>query len=91
MPDPVEAFVYMELVGVTEILAQVDESVTALRAVLAGSGMLTAKSQKDATDLLTGQVPTQWTAKWEGPENPNDWIRVVNKKAQALLGWLQRV
>ena len=53
--------------------------------------MLTAKSQKDATDLLTGNVPTTWQTKWEGPENPTMWIRLVTKKAVALLSWTQRM
>lgn len=50
--------------------------------------MLTDKIQREATQLLTGIVPSSWEQKWEGPENPNEWIRVVNKKAHALLGWL---
>jgi dynein heavy chain 2 len=53
--------------------------------------MLSASSQKDATELLKGRVPAGWTSKWEGPENPTEWVRVVCKKATALLGWLQRV
>lgn len=40
---------------------------------------------------MKGQVPPSWETQWEGPENPSDWIRVVNKKANALLGWLQRI
>jgi len=53
--------------------------------------MLTPKSQKEATELLKGGVPGTWESQWEGPENPNSWMRVVNKKAMALLHWLQRV
>lgn len=91
LPDPIEAFVYMEIAAVKEILNLVDESVAALKSVLQGSGMLTAKSQRDATDLLTGAVPSQWCTKWEGPANPTQWIRVLNKKATALLGWVSRL
>ena len=90
-PDPVEAFVYMELHAVTEILTLVDESITALKGILTGQGMLTAKSQKDATELLTGVVPSQWSAKWEGPLAPTQWIRELNKKANSLLGWVKRM
>merc|ERR1740117_722407 len=53
--------------------------------------MLSAKSQKEATELLTGTVPAVWESSWEGPETPNEWISGVNKKAKALLGWMQRV
>ena len=40
---------------------------------------------------MKGMVPPNWETNWEGPENPSDWIRLVNKKAIALLGWLQRI
>jgi dynein heavy chain 2 len=50
--------------------------------------MLSAKSQKEATDLLKGTVPSSWESRWEGPENPQEWIRIVNKKAVALIRWV---
>jgi len=90
-PDPVEAFVYMELVFVREVLRLAHASIGTIARILQGQEMLTAKSQKDATDLLTGNVPASWAAKWEGPENPTQWARAVCKKASALLGWVQRV
>lgn len=82
---------YMELQSVTDILALVDESLAALKAVLSGQGMLTAKTQRDATELLTGAVPSLWAAKWEGPMTPTSWIREINKKAVALLGWVKKM
>lgn len=81
----------MELVTVAGILRVAGESLATIGKILAGTEMLTAKSQKDATDLLTGSVPAGWTSKWEGPEDPTQWIRVVCKKATALLNWMQRV
>lgn len=81
----------MEVHAVTEILSLVDERVAALKGILSGQGMLTAKSQRDATELLTGAVPSQWSAKWEGPTAPTQWIRALNKKAAALLGWVKRL
>ena len=87
-PDPVESFVYMEIETVLEILTIVNESITTLQKILQGTEMLSAKSQKEATDLLKGQVPSSWETRWEGPENPQEWIRIVNKKASALLRWM---
>lgn len=87
--DPVEAFVYMEIETVIEILQIVDESITTLQKILAGTEMLSAQSQKEATDLLKGMVPPSWETRWEGPENPQQWIRIVNKKAIALIRWMQ--
>jgi dynein heavy chain 2 len=53
--------------------------------------MLTAQNQKEATELLSGRIPPDWTSRWEGPDDPNEWLRVINKKATALIGWVQRV
>lgn len=89
--DPVEGFVFMEIATVKEILAYVHQSITTIGRILQGAEMLSDKSQKEATYLMKGQVPPSWETNWEGPENPSDWIRVVNKKAMALLGWLQKI
>lgn len=43
--------------------------------------MLTSSTEKEAKDLLKGSVPLSWITQWEGPSNPNQWIRIVNKKA----------
>ena len=80
----------MEVQTVKEILAFVNESITTITKVLEGTEMLTAKTQKEATELLKGAVPTTWESKWEGPMNPSEWILFLNKKALALLRWLQK-
>lgn len=55
--DPVEAFVYMEIAVAKDALAIVHESITTITKILQGTEMLTAKSQKEATELLKGGVP----------------------------------
>jgi Dynein heavy chain. len=90
-PDPVEAFVYMEIAGISSTLRMVDDSLSSLAEILKGTGMLTAKNQKEATELLSGRVPPDWVSQWEGPDDPSLWLRLVNKKATALIGWVQRV
>lgn len=81
----------MEIITVKEILSYVHTSIGTIGRILQGTEMLTDKSQKEATFLMKGQVPPSWETQWEGPEDPSDWIRIVNKKAMALLGWLQRI
>ena len=53
--------------------------------------MLTPKIQTEATMLLKNSVPTSWEKMWEGPENPQSWIRVLCKKGTQLVQWVQRV
>jgi dynein heavy chain 2 len=53
--------------------------------------MLTPVTEKVALELLKGEVPLAWSAIWEGPSNPNSWLRLVTKKAFQLRSWSQRV
>jgi len=58
--DPVEAFVYMEITTVKEILSVVNDSIVTITKILQGTEMLTPKSQKEATELLQSSVPATW-------------------------------
>jgi hypothetical protein len=58
--DPVDAFVFMELQTTRDMLIVVNESITTIIKVLQGTEMLTPKSEKEATELLKGTVPTSW-------------------------------
>lgn len=58
--------------------------------VLQGTEMLTPKTQKEAMELLKGLVPAAWQKAWEGPENPTNWIRLINKKSQGLISWVKK-
>jgi hypothetical protein len=71
----------MELQGVIDILHKVNDSISSITRVLQGTEMLTSSTEKEAKDLLKSAVPLSWIAQWEGPSNPSQWIRVVNKKA----------
>ena len=89
--DPIEAFVYMEMLCVTDILTKVGETIASITRVLQGTEMLTPDTEKVATELLKGEVPLTWVAIWEGPANPTAWVRLVNKKAQSLKIWVTKV
>jgi len=41
--------------------------------------------------LLKNAVPEAWEKLWEGPDNPTSWIRVLCKKGNQLVQWVQRV
>jgi len=58
--DPVDAFVFMELLNTKDTLAIVNESISNITKVLQGSEMLTPKIEKEATELLKGGVPLAW-------------------------------
>ena len=88
--DPVEAFVYMEAQNMLVTLQKINESLSSIARVIKGAGMLTSKIEKEATDLLKREVPEYWCSFWEGPENPQDWLILFERKASALLSWIER-
>lgn len=81
----------MEMLAVIEILHKINDMISSIARVLQGVEMLTPMTEKVALDLLKGEVPLVWSQIWEGPSNPNQWLRLVNKKAIALRSWLARV
>ncbi len=90
-PDPVDQFVYMEIIAVKDLLTRVNDHITSISKVLQGQAMLTPAIQSIATELLKGSLPVIWEKLWDGPQNPSSWIRLVNKKGVSLCNWVQRV
>ena len=79
------------MVSVKKILGFVNSSIQSIIKVLQGTEMLTPKIEVEATQLLKNEVPGSWEKHWEGPETPIAWIRVLCKKGEKLVGWVQRV
>ena len=88
--DPVNQFVFREMVSVKKILGYVNQSIQSIVKVLQGTEMLTPKIESEATALLKAEVPQSWEKQWEGPETPTAWLRVLCKKGVAMVGWVQR-
>jgi dynein heavy chain 2 len=40
-----------------------------------------------ASALLSGNVPSEWNKRWEGPEKPQAWMRELVRKRLSLLKW----
>lgn len=36
---------------------------------------------------MSGNVPTEWNKKWEGPEKPQSWLRELARKRIAVMKW----
>jgi dynein heavy chain 2 len=89
--DPVEAFTYMEAQSMLTTLQKINETLSSVARVIKGSGMLTSKIENEATALLKREVPETWCKFWDGPDNPQDWLVKFERKANALLHWVERV
>lgn len=89
--DPVDAFTYMEAHSMLVTLQRINETLSSIAKVIKGTGMLTSKIESEAMSLLKREVPESWCKFWEGPETPQDWLIKFEKKASALLGWVDRI
>ena len=88
--DPVEAFTYMEAANMLSTLQKINETLSSIARVIKGTGMLTSKIENEATALLKREVPEAWHSFWDGPDNPQDWLIKFERKASALLTWVDR-
>ena len=88
--DPIEAFVVMEDDAAWRTVRAVDADLALLKKVLYGSGLLTPAIQATASALLAAEVPPRWEAHWEGPENPNLWLKELLRRKTALVSWRAR-
>jgi dynein heavy chain 2 len=86
--DPIDDFVVLENELAGELISVVDGTLSSLKKVLFGSGLLTPVIQQSAVSLLAGVVPAEWTKRWDaGPEKPQAWLREVVRKRIALMKW----
>jgi len=86
--DPIESFIYTESHNCFQMLDKIDHSIDNISGVLAGTGLLNSAVQSEALCLLTGDIPPKWLTIWEGPANPNSWMKGFCKRAFALKSWV---
>lgn len=89
--SPVDSFVLLEGARAFELVTVVQSSLGAISSVVEGTGLLTPDIQADGMALLAGNVPSRWSRKWYGPEEPLQWLQEVVTRRQALLGWRDRM
>ncbi|TMW62553.1 hypothetical protein Poli38472_005171 [Pythium oligandrum] len=84
---PSDAFVALENDYAIDLIQQVHQGLQGLKKVIYGTGLLTPAIQTVASALLKGAVPREWSAKWEGSENSQTWLRSLALRKRALLDW----
>lgn len=89
--DPIESFIFTEANNCFTTLEKIEQSIENINGVLSGTGLLTSAIQNEALTLITGDVPVKWTKIWEGPSNPNSWMKGFCKRAFNLKAWVHAV
>ncbi|KAA0702385.1 Cytoplasmic dynein 2 heavy chain 1 [Triplophysa tibetana] len=88
--SPVLSFVQLEQFNAVRLVQNIHQSLASLSKVIRGTSLLTADVHKLATALLNQECPLSWQNKWEGPEDPMQYLRAVVSRALAIQGWVQR-
>lgn len=89
--SPVDNFVILEAGQAQELVVFIHDALEAIKRVVYGTAMLTPIIQSQGTALLMGDVPVAWTKRWEGTENPQEWLRGLVVRKLALVEWIKKV
>ncbi|XP_056138994.1 cytoplasmic dynein 2 heavy chain 1 [Lampris incognitus] len=87
--SPVMSFIILEQFNAIRLVQSIHLSLAALNKVIRGTHLLTAEVQKLATALLNQECPLTWQNKWEGPEEPMQYLRAVVTRAIAIQSWVE--
>ncbi|XP_030632529.1 cytoplasmic dynein 2 heavy chain 1 [Chanos chanos] len=88
--SPVLSFILLEQFIAIRLVQGIHQSLAALSKVIRGTSLLTSDVHKLATALLNQECPLSWQAKWEGPDDPMQYLRAVVARALAIQGWVER-
>lgn len=88
--SPVLSFIVLEQFNAIRLVQGIHQSLAALSKVIRGTSLLTADVHKLATALLNQECPLSWQNKWEGPEEPMQYLRAVVTRALAIQSWVER-
>uniref|UniRef100_A0A4W6FB67 Cytoplasmic dynein 2 heavy chain 1 n=1 Tax=Lates calcarifer TaxID=8187 RepID=A0A4W6FB67_LATCA len=88
--SPVLSFITLEQFNAIRLVQSIHQSLAALSKVIRGTQLLTPEVQKLATALLNQECPSTWQNKWEGPEEPMQYLRAVVTRALATQSWVER-
>ena len=86
-PSPVQLAILNEEAKANRLVNQIDTTLKELRQVLKGAMLLTPHLQSIAIQLMQDQVPSGWARIWEGPNEPQAWMRCVARRKLAVQEW----
>ncbi|XP_051782842.1 cytoplasmic dynein 2 heavy chain 1 isoform X2 [Erpetoichthys calabaricus] len=88
--SPVLSFIILEQFNAIRLVQSIHQSLAALSKVIRGTSLLTLEVQTLATALLNQECPMNWQNKWEGPEDPMQYLRAVVARAIAIQSWVEK-
>ncbi|XP_048651719.1 cytoplasmic dynein 2 heavy chain 1-like isoform X1 [Marmota marmota marmota] len=88
--SPILSFILLEQYNAIRLVQSVHQSLAALSKVIRGTTLLSSEVQKLASALLNQKCPLIWQNKWEGPEDPLQYLRGLVARALAIQNWVDK-
>uniref|UniRef100_A0A4W3JMF3 Cytoplasmic dynein 2 heavy chain 1 n=1 Tax=Callorhinchus milii TaxID=7868 RepID=A0A4W3JMF3_CALMI len=88
--SPIQSFIALEQYNAIRLVQSVHHSLAGLSKVIRGTSLLTSSVQKLAAALLNQECPLSWQSKWEGPEDPMQYLRGLIARALAIQHWVEK-
>ncbi|XP_008581746.1 PREDICTED: cytoplasmic dynein 2 heavy chain 1-like, partial [Galeopterus variegatus] len=88
--SPILSFIVLEQFNAIRLVQSVHQSLAALSKVIRGTTLLSSEVQKLASALLNQKCPLTWQSKWEGPEDPLQYLRGLVARALAIQNWVDK-
>ncbi|NXK72907.1 DYHC2 protein, partial [Amazona guildingii] len=88
--SPILSFITLEQFNAIRLVQSVHQSLASLSRVIRGTSLLSSEVQRLATALLNQKCPITWQSKWEGPEDPLQYLRSLVARALAIQNWVEK-
>uniref|UniRef100_A0A8C5IBC2 Cytoplasmic dynein 2 heavy chain 1 n=1 Tax=Junco hyemalis TaxID=40217 RepID=A0A8C5IBC2_JUNHY len=88
--SPILSFITLEQFNAIRLVQSVHQSLASLSKVIRGTSLLSSEVQKLASALLNQKCPATWQSKWEGPEDPLQYLRSLVARALAIQNWVEK-
>ncbi|XP_053312461.1 cytoplasmic dynein 2 heavy chain 1 isoform X2 [Spea bombifrons] len=88
--SPILSFIILEQFNAIRLVQSIHQSLAALSKVIRGTSLLTSEVHKLASALLDQKCPLAWQNKWEGPEDPLQYLRGLVTRAVAIQNWVEK-
>ncbi|XP_053400577.1 cytoplasmic dynein 2 heavy chain 1-like [Mercenaria mercenaria] len=88
--SPIVSFIQLERYNAIKLVQNVHQSLASLSKVIRGTQLLSKDVQDLAAALLNQETPLSWQAKWDGPEDPVQYLRGLVSRAVAVNTWVDK-
>lgn len=88
--SPIISFILLERYNAIKLVQTVHGSLATLSKVIRGTQLLNKDVQNLAAALLNQETPLSWQERWDGPEDPVQYLRGLVSRAVAVQTWVDK-